>query len=179
MIRTIRAYFLGRLLREKFLLLAFILIGLLWWLSAFSGRAGGFWRAQRSTTATLLEQQQWLNNRLAIEAAAKKAAARLDPGKTLDQTRLVNAVNQAAFDAGLRNNYSATPAPSESNSQFTVHSVDFTVTNADYEALLPFYLNLHQRAPYVGIERFALASNLSGSPKLTLRLRVSSVEIPR
>jgi len=180
MIRTIRAYFLSRLLREKLLLLGLILIGVLWWLSAFGGRAGSFLRERSSTLATLAEQQQWLNNRGAIDAAAQKAASRLDSSKTLDQTRLVNAVNQAAFDAGLRNNYSSTATASETNGQFTVHSVDpYLVTNADYAMLARFYLNLHQRAPYIGIERFTLSSNQGDTSKLTLALRVSSVEIPR
>jgi hypothetical protein len=179
MIRTIRAYFLSRLLREKLLLLGFILIGALWWLSAFGGRAAGFLKERRATVVTLSEQQQWLNNRVAIEAAAQKAASRLDSGKTLDQTRLVNAVNQAAYDAGLRNNYASTSSASETNGQFTVHSVEYQVTNADYPTLARFYLNLHQRAPYIGIERFALASNRGDVSKLTLNLRISSVEIPR
>lgn len=179
MIRTLRALFLGRLLREKILLLGMLLIAVLWWLSAFGGQVGSFWRQQRSTTATLTEQKQWLVNRGPIEAAAQKAAARLESGKTLDQTRLVNALNQAAFEAGLRNNYASTPLPSESNGQFTVHSVEYQVTNADYAMLARFYLNLHQRAPYIGIERFTLASNRGDPSKLTLNLRVSAVEIPR
>jgi hypothetical protein len=42
-----------------------------------------------------------------------------------------------------------------------------------------FYLNLHKRAPYIGIEQFTLRSNAADESKLTLLLRVSSVEIPR
>ncbi|MEI6463558.1 MAG: hypothetical protein WCQ89_02465, partial [Verrucomicrobiota bacterium] len=91
----------------------------------------------------------------------------------------VNALNQAAFEAGLRNNYGSTPLPSESNGQFTVHSVEYQVANADYAMLARFYLNLHQRAPYIGIERFTLASNRGDPSKLTLNLRASAVEIPR
>ena len=38
MIRTLRAFFLGRLLREKLLLVAFALLGVLMWLSNTSKR---------------------------------------------------------------------------------------------------------------------------------------------
>jgi hypothetical protein len=180
MIRTLRSYFLTRLLREKILLLGFILIGVLWWGSAFSTRAAGFWREQRTTTATLAEQQVWLDNRVVIENAARKAASQLEASKTLDRTRLLSAVNQAAYEAGLRNNYSGNPAASQDASgQFTVHSIDFAVNNADYETLEKFYLNLHQRAPYIGIERFTLSANRNDQSKLTLNLQVSSVELPR
>ena len=179
MIRTLRAYFLSRLLREKLLLLAFILLGTLWWMSEYGSRASRFWRDQRATTATLAEQQQWLDNRVKIEAEAQKAASQLDSAKTLDRPRLVSAINQAAYDAGLRNNYAANPAPSENIGQFTVHSVEYQVTGADFGMLQQFYLNLHKLAPYVGIERFALQVNPGDNSKLTLNLRVSSVEIPR
>ena len=179
MIRTLRVYFLSRLLREKILLLGFILIGTLWWLSAFGGRASKFWRDQHNTTVTLKDQQQWLDNRVAIETAAQKSAARLEPAKTLDRTRLTSAVSQAASEAGLRNNYSSTSGGSDTNGQFTVHTIDFTVTNGEYEMLERFYLNLHQRAPYIGIEQFSLSARPNDPSKLNLALRVSSVESPR
>ena len=44
MIRTLRALFLARLLREKLLLVAFAVLGVAMWFSGFSDRAGVFWR---------------------------------------------------------------------------------------------------------------------------------------
>jgi hypothetical protein len=178
MIRTLRAYFLSRLLREKVLLLSFILIGVLWWLSSFGTRSARFLREQRATTNELTNQQQWLNNRVAIEEAAKKAASRLDSAETLDRAKLINAVNQAASEVGLKNG--GTSNPTSEPGQFTIHSVDYQVAGADYETLLKFHLKLNQRAPYIGIERFLLyPTNLNDWAKLTLNLRVSSVEIPQ
>jgi hypothetical protein len=180
MIRALRAYFLTRLLREKILLLGFILIGTVWWVSAFSSRSNTFWREQRRTTLDLKEQQLYLERKDQIEADAQKAASRLEPAKTLDGIRLASAVSQAAYDAGLRNNYGSNPLPPQTNGQFTIHSINFQVNNADYEMLERFYLNLHKRAPYIGIEQFTLrAPNPNDASKLTLILRVSSVEIPR
>ncbi len=181
MIAALRVYFLTRRMREKFLLLAFLLIGLLWWLSAFGRRAGVAWREQRSTAAALAEQQLWLDRREIIQKSVQAAAAQLDPAKTLDRAQLLDAVNQAAHEAGLRNNYGSSSATSEQSGQFTVHSVDYQVTGAGFEMLANFYLNLHKRAPYIGIERFGLGSN-RGNPnedKLTLNLRVTAVELPR
>jgi hypothetical protein len=179
MIRTLRAYFLSRLLREKILLIGFIGIGMLWWLSAFGTRAGQFWRAQRATTATLEEQQLWLKNRPAIDTAVQKATSRFDATKTLDRIRLVEALNQAAFEAGLRDNYGSNAAKSETSDQVTVHSVEFQIRQADYLMLQRFYLNVQKRAPYIGIESFALQPNLADTSKLTLSLRASAVETIR
>jgi hypothetical protein len=178
MMRAIRSYFLSRLLREKLLLLSFIMIGTVWWLSSFTTRAARFSRAQRATTAELAEQQQWLNNRVAIEESAKKAASRLKPEETLDRIRLQNYVNRAASEAALPPNYGTTPAGADTTGQFTVHSINFAVQGADYETLAKFYLKLNERAPYLGIEQFALtAPNRNDASKLSLNLRISSVEV--
>ena len=179
MIRTLRVYFLTRLLREKIALLILVLVGVGWWGMAFTGRAVKFYRDQRSTTTTLKEQQFWLDHKQQIESAAQRAASRLDPAQTLDRTRLQAAVTQAAQEAGLRNT-STNQGPSETNGQFNIHSVDFTVQGAEWIPLEEFYLKLHRRAPYIGIEQFALtAPNRNDPSKHTLVLRVSSVEIPR
>ena len=179
MIRTLRTYFLTRLLREKLLLLGLILIGTLMWLSSFGTRASQFWRTQRSTTASLAEQQLWLNNRVKIEADVQKAASRLESAKTLDGIRLREALNQAAQEAGLRASFDSSSPSSDTDSQFTVHSVDFRVQQADFTTLQRFYLNVQQRAPYIGIKSFVLQPNQADPSKQTLVLRVAAVEIPR
>jgi hypothetical protein len=181
MIRTLRAFFLGRLLREKLLLVAFICIGMLWWLSAFTSRAHAFWVEQHRTTITLQDQKRWLQNRPIIERDVEKAASQLDAAKTLDSTRLINAINLAASEAGLRSNYGTQGAArNQTVGQLTVHTVDYNVIGADWKVLEQFYLNLQKRAPYIGIESFVLSTPNRGNPSLlNLQLRLSSVEIPR
>lgn len=180
MIRNLRAFFLSRLLREKLLLVAFIGLGMLWWLSSFGAQVGRFWRAQGATTAALKEQAVWITNRGFVDAAAQKAASRLVPEKTLDGTRLVDAVNQAAAEAGLKNNqYNSMVGTDETNGQFTIHSLTYTVTGATYEMLLKFYLNLQKRAPYIGIGSFNLTSTAANPALLNLSLKISSVEVAR
>ncbi|MDP3072036.1 MAG: hypothetical protein Q8N18_17220 [Opitutaceae bacterium] len=179
MIPALRLYFLTRRLREKFLLLAFLVIGVLWWLSAFGARAGTFWREQRSTGATLVEQKLWLDQREIVQKSVQASAAQLEPGKTLDRTQLLDAISQAAHEAGLRNNYGSSAATSEPSGQFTVHSVDYQVNGADFVMLQQFYLNLQKRAPYIGIERFGLSAARGNEAKLSLQLRVTAVELPR
>jgi hypothetical protein len=180
MIRTLRAFFLGRLLREKVLLLVFVLIGALWWLTAFNKRATIFWREKHQTTVELADQTRWLQNEEKIKADADRAAKGFDPSRTLDANRLVGAINDAASKAGLKNNYGTSGMPTtETNGQLKIHTVQYNVTGADFEMLERFYLNLHKLAPYVGVESFALVGRGSNSPLLNLQLRVSSVELPR
>ena len=176
MIRTLRALFLARLLREKLLLVAFAVLGVAIWFSGFSKRFGAFWGQQRATTVALAEQKLWLSNRAAIDAAAQKAAGRLDAARTLDPQRLFAEVDKLALEAGLARNLGE--QRDVVGEQFSLHSLSVTINKAEWEPLKKFYLGLQARSPYISIEQFSLQASPSGSP-LTAVLRVSSVEVAK
>lgn len=176
MIRTLRALFLARLLREKLLLVAFAVLGVAMWFSGFSKRAGAFWRDQRGTTVALAEQKQWLNNRLVIESSAQKAAGRFDAAQTLDPLRLYAEVDKLASAAGLSRNLGE--QRDVVGDQFSIHSLQVTINKAEWEPLKKFYLSLQARSPYINIEQFTLQAPPAGSP-LAAILRVSSVEVAK
>jgi hypothetical protein len=183
MIRTLRAFFLGRLLREKLLLVAFAAFGMLWWLSAFGTRASAFLQQKRRTTAALTEQQQWLDNKPMIDAAAQKAAAKFEQAKTLDGNRLLAAVSGLARDAGLRNT-AGNLLPPQTNGQFSVHTLTYRIDRVDWAALAKFYIALEQRSPYIGIADIQVSAdptqiNSPNAPLLNVQLRVSAFEINR
>jgi hypothetical protein len=178
MIRTLRALYLGRLLREKLLLLAFFLFAVLIWLSSFNGRGQRFLRAAHTTTTTLKDQTMWLANREAIEGSAQKAASRLDAARTLDGTRLLAEVSNMARDAGLKSTASG-ETQDVSNGQFAVHSLQFSVSKADWPTFMTFYVALRDRSPYLGIEQFSLVADKANPALLNASLRISSVEIVR
>ncbi len=173
-----RAYFLGRLLREKILLVVFVLIGAAIWLSGVSERVGSQVRSFRATSTDLDVQNRWLQQRERIEREAELAIEHLDPSKTFDSVRLQSELNALARTAGL-SNYDVSDSRTARTSQFAVHSVQFTARNADIAKLIQFYRTLAQRAPYLGLEQFALASNRSNPTQLTASWRVTSVEIAR
>src|SRR5882724_5142709 len=102
MIRSIRAYFLSRLLREKLLLLVFVLVGVLIWASSFAAQAGSFWTSARATTADLKDQDSWLNRRTQIETTAQKAADQLVASQTLDSVKLYAEIVKLASATGVK-----------------------------------------------------------------------------
>ena len=183
MIRTARAFFLSRALREKLLLVAFIAIGVLWWASAFLTRGSAFWRAQRATTVQLKDQAQWIKNKSMIEETAKKTASRLEPTKTLAANQLVTTVLDLARDAGLKNTQTSGSTTSTTSGQFAVHSQEFVIRNIDgapgWESLSKFYESIQRKSPYIALERFTLTSAGNNAAQLALNLKVSSVEILR
>ncbi len=177
MIRTFRAYFLTRALREKLLLVAFVAIGVAWWGSAYTSRVGNFWRDQRTTTARLAEQAEWIKNKTVIETAAVKTAAQLDPAKTLNVNQLVTTIDQLARESGLKDARSGGIVPTTRSGQFAIHSAEYTIRNADWDTLRKFYEALQLRSPYIGVEKFTLQSSPNNDSQLTLVLRVVSFEI--
>jgi hypothetical protein len=175
--RTLRAFFLSRLLREKLLLVTISVLVAVTLLMSFSKRAGAFGRRQRATTVALTEQQQWLQNRQAIERGAEAAVHNLDPARTLDDTRLVGELNELARSQGLRST-NDTPQTVRSG-QFAMHTVQFNLLKCDWEALKRFYLELTKRSPYIGIEQFSLQAERTNPAQLNASLRVSSIEVVR
>jgi hypothetical protein len=180
MIRTVRAYFLARHLREKILLVAFALLIAAWWFSDVAARGGHFLRAERSTTLALTQQASWLAQQNSVETQATSAASRLDPTQTLDSTRLLSELERIAGDANLKNNqFLVGNATNESSGQFTIYTLLFNIQKSDWSTIKTFYLELQARSPYIGIEQFSLQRDNGNPALLNASIKVSSVEITR
>lgn len=176
MILALRAFFLGRLLREKLLLVAFAVLGVLMWLSSEGKRASAFWRQQHQTGLDLADQQMWLSNQTKLEEAARKAAESLEPAKTLDSSHLLATVGSLAAEAGLRATNSGVPT-NDNSGQIAVHTLPYTVNRADWASLKKFYQSLSAKSPYIGLEKFSMQSNPANQAQLNLTITVSSVEV--
>jgi predicted RNA polymerase sigma factor len=175
--RTLKTYFLARLLREKLLLVTIAALVALTVLSSFGKRAAAFWRTQHATSVALADQTEWLRNRPVIEAGAQQAVKNLDPARTLDDTRLVGELNALARSQAMR--FTNDTPQTVRSGQFAVHTVQFNLQKSDWETLKRFYLELTKRSPYIGIEQFSLTADRASPAQLNASLRVSSVEIVR
>jgi hypothetical protein len=175
MIRTVRALFLGRLLREKVLLVALVLVAAVLWLTNLAGRTGIFLAEQRHTRTTLAEQNRWLKNRDAVEKAAKKTSEAFTKDRMLDDLGLLNAIQNAANDSGLQH-YNTSPAPPESSSQLSIHTCTFTVNKVDWGALQKFLATLDKNPAYIRIKQFTIASADKSSDATNVSMQISSVE---
>jgi hypothetical protein len=170
-----KAFFLGRALREKVLLLAFTALALLIWAGRVTGLGRTWWSDLRITKSELATQQLWLKNSPAIETQTASAAKSLDPAKTINATRLVGELTALVSSAGL--NADIGSQRTERTSQFAFHSVQVNVRRADLAALLNFYTELSHRAPYIGLEQFSLATDRASPGQLNASFRVVSVEL--
>lgn len=171
----VKAWFLSRIFREKVLVLAFVLLGALIWLSSASDHLKGNLRGFRAAESSLATQQLWLNNRPAIEEAAKAAVQNLDPSKTYNSTFLVAEILGIAGRAGLAVN--TEPPRTQRSPQFAVHTVQVTTRRVELAALLRFYQELASKAPYLGLEQISLQGDRSNPGMVNATLQVISVEL--
>jgi hypothetical protein len=177
MIATLRAFFLGRHFREKILLTGwFVIVDRV--ADSLSGAHGALRTGASGRRASLKEQQLWLANRAGIEAQAQAAAGKLDAVRTLDGTRLLAEVTAIANDTGLKGTTSG-DAKDSPIGQFSVHTLQFSVTKVDWGTLKQFYLALSKRSPYIGIEQYAMQVDRANPTLLTASFQLSSVEITK
>ncbi len=166
--------FLRRTPRERGLILFFLLAAAVVWLVAAGGRLQGKWREGRVAAADLAAQNLWLERKAAIEQRALKAAGSLDAARTLDATRLVGEVSAIAGRLGL--NVAVEPPRTERTDQLAYHTVQVTFRRAELGALVKFYRELDQRAPYLALEKCVLSAGRTNPAEIDAVFSVFSVE---
>ncbi len=186
MIKAFKAFFLARQAREKFLLVIFIAAGVAIWLSSFRVRAVLFWQDAKTANATLATQTAWLSRSDAIEARSKAAVSKLDPLKTYNDTRLFAEINRLGKEE-FGNKLQVTTEPAKQSGQFAINSItaniNATNTEADWDLLRKFYLDLQKLFPYISLEDFRVTTTGAGrngaGGTMTVRLRATSIEVNR
>jgi len=170
-----KAFFQGRSLRERLLLLTFALIALGWWAPVALGRFGALRRDMKENQLQRETQQITLSHRTEIEARAAAAGRTLDPGKTLDASQAFAELNR--MTAGLTAEIGA--QRSARSEQFALHNVQVSIRRADLKALYGFYEQLGARAPYLGIEQCVLTADRANPGLLNAVFRIYSIEAVR
>jgi hypothetical protein len=176
-VNPLRTWFVGRLLREKVLVLALVLLGALIWASSALEHLQTTLRGFRAAESALATQQLWLDNQSTIEDAAAAAVRDLDPARTYDATFLVAEIMGIASRSGLAVN--TEPPRTQRSPQFAVHTVQVTTRRAELSSLLRFYQELASKAPYLGLEQISLQGDRSAPGLVNATLQVVSVELVR
>ncbi len=168
-------FFARRSLRERLLLLIFLLGALAWWLPAALGRAVALRRAWHSAGIERQSQELWLSNRERVSQRVAAAARILDPARTLDGSRAFAELTR--ITSGLSAEVGG--QRSERSDQFALHSMQVTIRRADLSALLQFYEQLAAFAPYLAIEQCTLNTDRANPGRLNAVFRIYAIEITR
>lgn len=171
-----KAYFFSRNLREKVLLLVMLLVTLVIWVSFFGERTSALMAERHSLNLLSQELGIYIDNRDRIRERAEAGIRNLDPGRTLNATRLSVEAGEMARKHGL--SPSIAPPQTEAGETFSYHTVVMNVNEAGLAALIAFTDELQSRAPYMTLERVTL--NARSDPRfLDATYRISAVELNR
>ena len=169
--------FMGRLFREKILLLGFALLVLATWGVSVGGRAKLCWSEARGLMAERTRQDVWLSNAATITTKAKAATQILDIQSTLTATQLVGELNRIAAQVGLAADINAQSTQRTDRFAFNIVQVGFR--RVDLGALLRFYEELAKRSPYIALEQFSLTTDRAAPGLLNASFRAVAVELSR
>jgi hypothetical protein len=170
-------FFLSRSRRERSLLLIFVFAAAVVWLLSAAERLSGQMSAHRQAVIDAATQKIWLDGKAEIEGRAARAAASLEPARTLGAASLVGEVSAIAARAGLT---PVVESPRTQNAdQFSYHTVQVGFRRANLPALIKFYRELVQRAPYLALEECSLSATRANPAELDAQFTIFSVEVAR
>jgi hypothetical protein len=167
-----KRFYDARSLRERLLLLAFLLIGVVWWGSDLVVRTRLLVAAWNSAKGDAEVQRLWLEQEPAVAARTAQVAGRLDAARTLNATQAFATVSQ--LTAGLPVELGAQRTDRTDN--FSLHSLQVTFRRADMAGLLRFYEGISARAPYLGIDQCTISADRSTPGLVNAVFRVYALE---
>ena len=167
-----KRFFDARSLRERVLLLAFALIGAVWWGAELAGRVRLEVEAWRSVARDAEVQRLWLEQGGRVGERTAEVAKRLDPARTLNAAQAYAEISSLAQGLPIEMGAQRT----DRTDSFALHSLQVTFRRTDMASLVKFYTGLSERAPYLGLDQCTLTADRATPGMLNAVFRVYSVE---
>ncbi len=163
--------------REKLLLLAFVVVALLIWGNSLLGRFSD-WNTQREQADIDLEDQQaWLERSDEYAAGLERALQIVDPAKTYASTRLAGRIDALVRQAGLLPNADIAPVRTREGEIFNDHNVRVRLSRISIADLIEFNSLLEQYSPYINLESIRIRKNRNRPEELDVRYEINSFEL--
>jgi hypothetical protein len=171
----VKNFYNTKSLRERLLMLSFLLIGVAWWGSALVGRVRFNVSAWQAAGRDAELQQLWLAQEAAVGARTAAVAQQLDAGRTMNATQALTEVDRLA--QGLPHDLGG--QRTDRTDSFALHSLSVTFRRVDMAGLLRFYEGVAARAPYLGIDQCTISAERASPGVINAVFRVYSVEAVR
>jgi hypothetical protein len=171
----VKNFYNTKSLRERLLMLGFLLIGVVWWGSALVGRTRINVAAWQAAGRDSEVQRLWLAQEAAVGARTAEVARQLDAGRTMNATQALTEVDRLA--QGLPHDLGG--QRTDRTDSFALHSLNVTFRRVDMAGLLRFYEGVAARAPYLGIDQCTISSDRPSPGMVNAVFRVYSVEAAR
>ncbi|HEX2861756.1 MAG TPA: hypothetical protein VHN79_08950 [Lacunisphaera sp.] len=167
-----KSFYNSKSMRERLLMLVFLLIGVLWWGSALIGRVREEVVAWNATAGDAKVQRDWQERAGVIAERTAQAAGRLDAARTMSATQAYAEVGRLAQGLPIEMGAQRT----DRTDNFAIHSLQVSFRRVDMAGLLRFYEGVASRAPYVGIDQCTISADRATPGMVNAVFRVYSIE---
>lgn len=161
--------------RERIMLGALAIVGLLIWGSNLLDRWDTTSQARDAAQREARTQATWLGNEGFLRRQLEQTMERLDASKMLSEAGLIALVDGYARENQIRHEL---VSPTVTTGKvYDQTSLRVTLRNVSMEQLLNFHLFILERNPYVSMEAIALLPNRADPRLINARLRLESIYI--
>lgn len=161
--------------RERVMLLAFIIVCLLIWASSLSKRWEASGEVLREARKTVKQQEIWLKSEPLFQAQLEQTLARLDADKMLNGRELTALVDSYAREHQLKHDIGA--LQDKKGSVYSRATITVSFRNISLKDLVELQLHLDKQRPYVAVEGMAITANRTDPRLLNAKLRLTSLSV--
>lgn len=176
-IRQIQQRYRRTTLREKLLMLVFIVVILTLWAGNWLNRAGNWSDRRQNSSVELATQQQWLERSNEFTTGLERALARVDPAKTYEAARLSGRIDSLLREYGLSAQADIDPVRTREGEIFNDHNLRVRLNRISIEQLVVFNQALSLDTPYINIESVRIAANRNNPEQLDVRFEINSFDL--
>jgi hypothetical protein len=174
--RLLSAYH-KRSLREKFLMLGFVLILLVIWTQSFLNRSGQ-WNDQRAIASIeLLTQQQWLDRETQYAEQLAKALEKVDPSKTFSAAQLSGKVDALIREIKLESNADIDPVQTRNGEIFNDHTMRLRLKGISLAQFIVLNNILKKNSPYIEAKSIRITKNQRKPQEMNIRFEINSFDL--
>ena len=167
----------NRDLREKYLLLGFIVILLLVWIGNFSNKLYD-WKNEKNEASNELEiQKQWLDKSSYYEKELALALEKVDPSKTFSALQLVEKIDAINRSIKIAEKTDSDVPRTKEGEIFNDHTLKLRLNNVNIEEFKTFIANIEPLSPYISPTSVRIKSNQRNPELLNIRLEINSFDL--
>jgi hypothetical protein len=170
----IRDFFNLRPLRERYLLVSFLTVGILIWLGMLIGHINRQFSRTQDAKQQLELQEILFSNKESVNEGLELMKTVMDANKTLNGTLLIERVDRHARDCNM--NFDISSPVQLDGDIFKTNTVRISIRDTELSSLMLMDQKIKQEAPYLSLISIQISANRRDPRKLNAVMEISSFE---
>lgn len=166
-----------RTLREKFLLLGFILVLFIIWSQSFLTKASTWNSERESASIELINQQKWLDREVQYAEALAIALEKVEPSKTFSAAQLSGQVDAVIREIKLEGKTDIDPVQTRTSEIFNDHTMRLRLKGVTVQEFINFNRRLKSFSPYIAPESIRITKNQRRPQEMNIRFDINSFDL--